>query len=172
MSEPSIQSVADIDWSSWEPKERATLLFVIRDEMALLIHKKKGLGAGKINGPGGRLEPGETPMQAAIREVEEELLVTPLNVRARGELKFQFVDGFSIHGYVFTAEDCKGTPRETDEAVPLWTPLEQIPYDRMWADDEIWLPMMLAGKTFSGRFIFHDDTMLDHAIDIDVPISW
>jgi 8-oxo-dGTP diphosphatase len=172
MSEPSIQSVADIDWSSWEPKERATLLFVIRDEMALLIHKKKGLGAGKINGPGGRLEPGETPMQAAIREVEEELLVTPLNVRARGELKFQFVDGFSIHGYVFTAEDCKGTPTETDEAVPLWTPLEQIPYDRMWADDEIWLPMMLAGKTFSGRFIFHDDTMLDHAIDIDVPISW
>ncbi|OQA24256.1 MAG: 8-oxo-dGTP diphosphatase [Verrucomicrobia bacterium ADurb.Bin345] len=157
--------LSDVDWSSWVPRERATLLFVIRDGQVLLIHKKKGLGAGKINGPGGRIEPGESPLQAAIREVEEELLVTPTGVREAGELKFQFVDGFSIHGYVFTATDCVGEPTETDEAIPIWTPLDRIPFERMWEDDHVWIPLMLAQKPFVGRFLFEDDTMLGYELD-------
>ena len=157
--------LSDVDWSSWVPRERATLLFVIRDGHVLLIHKKKGLGAGKINGPGGRIEPGESPLQAAIREVEEELLVTPTGVREAGELKFQFVDGFSIHGYVFTATDCVGEPTETDEAIPIWTPLDRIPFERMWEDDHVWIPLMLAQKPFVGRFLFEDDTMLACELD-------
>jgi len=166
MNSPRLyNTLSDVDWSSWVPRERATLLFVIRDGQVLLIHKKKGLGAGKINGPGGRIEPGESPLQAAIREVEEELLVTPTGVREAGELKFQFVDGFSIHGYVFTAKDCVGEPQETDEAIPIWTPLDKIPYDRMWQDDHVWVPLMLKHKPFVGRFLFEDDTMLGYELD-------
>lgn len=153
-----------MDWAGWKPSERATLLFVIRDGQVLLIHKKKGLGAGKINGPGGRIEAGETPLEAAVREVEEELCITPLGVEFCGELKFQFIDGFSIHGYVYRADDLRGEPQETEEAIPLWTPLEAIPYERMWADDRIWVPMMLAHQLFEGRFIFDADSLLDHAI--------
>ena len=156
---------SEINWATWVPRERATLLFVILDGHVLLIHKKKGLGAGKINGPGGRIEPGESPLQAAIREVEEELLVTPTGVREAGELKFQFVDGFSIHGYVFTATDCVGEPTETDEAIPIWTPLDRIPFERMWEDDHVWIPLMLAQKPFVGRFLFEDDTMLGYELD-------
>ena len=83
----------DIDWSSWQPTDRATLLFVITDGRMLLIRKKRGLGAGKINGPGGKLDPGEAPIDAAVREVREEIGVTPSGVSHRGELSFQFVDG-------------------------------------------------------------------------------
>ncbi len=57
---PYAGSTMNVDWTTWEPKERATLLFVIKEGQILLIRKKRGLGAGKINGPGGRLEPGET----------------------------------------------------------------------------------------------------------------
>ena len=160
---------SEVDWANWTPTERATLLFIIRDGQALLIHKKKGLGAGKINGPGGRLDPGETPRQAAIREVQEELLVTPTGMREAGELMFQFVDGFSIHGYVFTATDYEGEPQETDEAIPLWTPLDQIPFDRMWEDDRIWIPLMLAGTSFIGRFLFDGDKMLDYRLESSAP---
>jgi 8-oxo-dGTP diphosphatase len=156
--------IDDIDWASWEPRQRATLLFVVRDGRILLIHKKRGLGAGKINGPGGRLDPGETPLQCAIRETREELCVTPTGVRAAGELRFQFVDGLSIHGWVFIADGCDGEPQETDEAKPLWTPLERIPYERMWADDVFWIPLMLAGRPFDGRFTFDDDRLLDHVV--------
>lgn len=154
----------DMDWDAWKPVEQATLLFVLRDNQVLLIHKKRGLGAGKINGPGGRLEPGETAHEAAVREVQEELLVTPTGVEERGELFFQFADGHSIHGIVFTATNCEGDPKETDEAVPIWTPVDQIPYNRMWADDALWMPILLAGHRFSGRFLFDGDTMLGHDV--------
>ena len=155
----------EIDWPNWTPKERATLLFIRRDRRILLIHKKRGLGAGKINGPGGRLDPGETPVQAAVREVQEELLITPTGVRAVGELRFQFADGFSIHGYVFTASGYDGEPQETGEAVPVWCDIDRLPYERMWADDRVWMPLLLAGKKFAGKFLFDGDTMLGHEIE-------
>ena len=155
---------SQINWEAWVPTQRATLLFVIRDGQILLIHKKRGLGAGKINGPGGRLEPGETPDAAAVREVQEELCVTPTGLAAAGELRFQFADGFSIQGYVFTATDCRGTPQETDEATPLWVRLDAIPFERMWADDQGWMPLLLARRLFLGRFLFDGDTLLGHEL--------
>lgn len=161
-----MRRLEDIDWASWKAVDEATLLFVIRDEEVLLIRKQRGLGAGKINGPGGRLHVGEAPLQAAIREVEEEVCVTPHDISESGELSFQFVDGYSIHVHVFRAAGCVGDARATPEAIPLWTPIDQIPYDEMWADDRIWLPMMFERRRFNGRFIFDGDTMLDHAIDV------
>lgn len=157
-----IRSVGDIDWRSWSPDDVATLLFVVRGGSVLLIRKKRGLGAGKINGPGGRIEAGESPLAAAIREVEEEVCVTPRGVEPRGELSFQFVDGYALHVHVFVASDCDGEPRETEEARPCWTPVDRIPYAEMWADDSLWLPMVLEARSVSGRFVFDGDTMLDY----------
>ena len=73
MVTPDHLKIANIDWTQWQPQETATLMFVIRNDEVLLIRKKRGLGAGKMNGPGGRIEQGETPLQCAIRETEEEL---------------------------------------------------------------------------------------------------
>ncbi len=162
----AICTLEDVDWEHWRPAERATLLFVVRDGEILLIRKKRGIGAGKINGPGGRVDPGESPRACAIREVEEELRVTPTGVDQRGELKFQFSDGFSIHGYVFLANGCAGEPVETDEAIPLWTAVDRIPYREMWADDAIWVPWLLAGQRFAGRVLFEGDAMLAHAFEL------
>lgn len=160
-----MKKIIDIDWSVWIPEQRATLLFVIRNNQILLIHKKRGLGAGKINGPGGRIEAGETALEGAVREVEEELCVTPQEVSFCGELSFQFVDGLSLHCSVFRAENCTGTPQETDEAIPLWVPIDKIPYDNMWQDDQYWMPLMFDSKVFNGKFIFDKDTMLDKVIE-------
>ncbi len=157
---------SDIDWAHWVPTERATLTLVVKDGRILLIHKKKGLGAGKFNGPGGRVEPGELPEQTAIREVREELGVTPVGLRHAGELRFQFTDGFSIQGYVFRADDVDGEPRETDEAVPHWFPVSAIPYHQMWADDRVWMPLLLEGRLFRGRFLFDGDQMLGCDIEV------
>ena len=156
----------EIDWAHWQPKERATLLFILREGQILLIHKKRGLGAGKLNGPGGRLEKGETSLAAAIRETQEEICVTPSGIQAAGELLFQFVDGFSIHGYVFTATGFEGEPRETDEAIPIWIPADALPYHRMWADDRVWMPLLLQSKKFIGRFLFDGDLMLGCEVDL------
>jgi len=147
-------------WKTWEPRERATLCFLIQDGQILLIRKKRGLGAGKINGPGGRIEPGEEPHECAVRETSEEVGLTPLNVQNRGELHFQFADGYSLHCAVFVAHEFTGDLIETDEALPIWTPLDSIPYDEMWADDIHWLPGVIAGGTFRGYFHFDGEKML------------
>ncbi|MBI4864879.1 MAG: 8-oxo-dGTP diphosphatase [Candidatus Riflebacteria bacterium] len=154
------ETISDIDWPTWKPRDLATLLFVIQGDRMLLIHKKTGLGAGKINGPGGRLDGGETPVECAVREVQEELCITVRDPRWAGRLHFQFLDGYSIRGDVFVASEFDGTPTETPEAAPLWVRLDAIPYDRMWADDPLWIPMMLDGRTFIGRFIFDGDRMV------------
>ena len=150
-------------WQQWQPRERATLCFIIRDNQVLLIRKKRGLGAGKINAPGGRLEIGETPNECAIRETQEDGL-TPIGVQERGQLHFQFADGYSLHCTVFTASDFSGELIETDEALPLWTAIDAIPYQEMWADDIHWLPGVLNGGTFRGYFHFDNETMLTNNV--------
>ena len=158
--------LAEIDWTTWRAADLATLTFVIRDRRMLLIRKKRGLGAGKINAPGGRLDAGESWHDGAVREVEEELCVTPLDPVQVGENRFQFVDGYSIHVAIFRATAIRGVPTETDEAVPLWCDLERLPYEEMWEDDPLWVPCVIEGRPFSGRFVFDGDRMLDHAIDL------
>ena len=154
--------LSDIDWRHWTPQDRATLLFVMRGERVLCIRKKRGLGAGKINGPGGKIDAGETAAQAAVRETQEELGITPVGVQARGAIDFQFVDGYALRVYIFTASGYRGEPMETDEAIPIWVSTEAMPYDEMWADDRLWMPLLFAGQTVGGRALFDGDALLDH----------
>lgn len=151
----------------WQPTVVANLVFLTRGDEVLLIHKKTGFGAGKINGPGGKLEPGETAMEAAIREVQEELLITPRNLDEMGVLHFDFVDGLRLHCTVFHGTEFEGTPTETREAKPEWFRIGEVPYDRMWADDCHWLPQMLEGQRFRAWFRFEGETMLTRQVEFD-----
>jgi 8-oxo-dGTP diphosphatase len=161
-----MMTFAEIDWNCWTPQERSVLCFIFRESEVLLILKKRGLGNGKINAPGGKIEPGESPVQAAIRETQEEVGLTPHDPRYSGELFFEFTDGFRIHCTVFRAEGCDGTAVETGEAVPIWTPLDAIPYEAMWADDLLWMPLLLERRPFRGYFVFEGDTMLGQRIEL------
>ena len=158
--------VGEIDWTTWQAADLATLTFIVCGDRMLLIRKKRGLGAGKINAPGGRLDPGETWQVGAVREVEEELCITPLDPVYVGENRFQFVDGYSIHAVVFRATRIEGTPAETSEGAPMWFELDRLPYDEMWEDDPLWLPHVIAGRHFQGRFVFDGDRMLDHVVEL------
>jgi len=159
-----LNQLSDIDWDSWQAEVPATLVFVIRDGKILLIDKKTGLGKGKVNGPGGKVEPGESPEACAARECHEELGITVSNLQYCGQHRFQFVDGLTIHVWVYRTSDFEGIPTESPEARPLWVSLDEIPYGRMWEDDGIWLPMLLRGERFQGRWIFDGDRMLDYQL--------
>ena len=54
---------------------------LIEDNKVLLVQEKKQMAYGLWNFPGGKLEQGETPEQAAYREVREELSVELINPR-------------------------------------------------------------------------------------------
>jgi Ala-tRNA(Pro) deacylase len=127
--------------------------------------------ACKINAPGGRLLEGESPIDAAVREVREEVGVTPIDPRPRGTLAFEFIDGYRLFCHVFSADRFEGEPHESDEASPRWIALDEIPYEEMWADDALWLPKMLAGYGFRGRFVFDGDRMLSSELALDDPAT-
>jgi 8-oxo-dGTP diphosphatase len=163
----SIVKFSEIDWSTWVPRETATLMFVRMDGMVLLIRKLMGMGAGLINAPGGRVDPGETPEQGAVREAQEELHVTPIGVKEAGVLAFEFTDGYSLRCHVYTASSYEGVPTQTDEAIPLWIDEREMPYSQMWADDRLWYPLVLQGRKFSGRFLFDESIMLGCELDVE-----
>ncbi|MDF3129371.1 8-oxo-dGTP diphosphatase [Kiritimatiellaeota bacterium B1221] len=155
-----------IQWDRWVPTDQATLCFVLQNQQVLLIEKQRGLGAGKVNGPGGKFDPGETAAECAVRETQEELGVTPKDLEHRGLLRFEFTNGYKLEAHIFLAHDHEGEAVETEEAIPLWTDLDSIPYRRMWADDVLWLPHVLAGQSVKGDFLFDDEEMLGVSMEL------
>lgn len=144
---------------AWMPVHESVLVFIIQDGRILLIEKKRGLGAGKVNGPGGKLDEGETHLEAAFRETKEEVGVTPGKLEEMGLLSFEFADGYRLRCRVYRAGGYEGELMETDEAKPFWVSLKEIPYDRMWEDDIHWFPHLLERRYFEGEFLFEGDRM-------------
>lgn len=159
-----LRPVSGFDWQGWRGEIVATLMFVVRGGEILLIEKKRGHGAGKVNGPGGKIDEGETPLECAVRETEEELHISVKDAQKAGELWFQMSDYPSILCHVFIGSEYEGVPTETEEAVPLWVPLDAIPYNRMWEDDIHWLPLVLEGKGILGKFVFDGERMVSKEI--------
>jgi len=148
-------------------KKLATVLVVRKDERILLGMKKRGFGVGKWNGFGGKPLPGENIEKTAARETQEECAVVVKNIRKMGILDFEFAfkEEWNQQVHFFLAEEFDGDPAETEEMKPAWFSLEEIPYKSMWPDDKYWLPIMLEGKSFSGKFIFgKNNEILSHTI--------
>lgn len=147
--------------------KHVTLLFLLQEDKILLAMKKRGFGAGRYNGVGGKIESGETVEQAMVRECQEEICVTPLNYWKVAEHDF-FVEGGSawrMYAHVYFCDSWNGEPRETEEMAPEWFALADIPYDNMWQDDTHWLPQVLEGQKLMGRFTFdNNDNMLSHQL--------
>lgn len=147
-----------------------TLCFLLKDDQVLLAMKKRGFGAGKWNGVGGKVAEGESVEAAAVREVKEEIGVTvaPDALVPMGTLDFDFSDNheWAQTCTVFVARAWEGEPRESEEMRPRWYPKHALPFDEMWIDDPHWMPLVLAGKKIKGRFLFEDKggSMLNFAV--------
>jgi 8-oxo-dGTP diphosphatase len=127
----------------------------------LLGEKRRGLGAGRLVGPGGKREPGESAERTAVREVAEEvgLRLETDDLEARGTLdyRFPFRPSWSQVSDVFVCRRWQGEPAGGDELEPRWIPVADVPYDAMWDDARYWLPDVLRGGTVSARFTFAED---------------
>lgn len=161
-------SVDEVPWGSWEPTERCTLTYLFRDDEVLLIEKKRGMGTGYYNAPGGHIELEETKYEAAVREAKEETGLDMSELEEVGTLYFQFKDGIRMIGYVFFAHKGEGELiTECDETRPFWCKVKDLDYSRMWEDDKLWLPIALEGKKFEGFFLFDDLKLLDSRIVVE-----
>jgi 8-oxo-dGTP diphosphatase len=127
----------------------------------LLGRKRHGLGEGKWVGPGGKLEPGESATDAAVREVLEEtgLRVLSADLEPRGLLTYRFPyrEAWSQESSVFVCRTWSGEPAASDELDPEWFAIDDVPYARMWDDASHWLPDVLAGGSVRRTFTFGAD---------------
>ncbi|HET9174279.1 MAG TPA: 8-oxo-dGTP diphosphatase [Candidatus Saccharimonadales bacterium] len=137
-----------------------TLMLLKRDGELLLAMKKRGFGAGRWNGVGGKVEKGETISEAAVRECDEEIGVQAEHFSLVAVHDFLFPEGEDMRVFVYTCDQWSGEPVETEEMRPQWFSLDAIPYSEMWQDDIIWLPFVLAGKCLKGSFTFDSDDNL------------
>ncbi len=131
-----------------------TLVYLMKNNKVLFIEKKRGFGAGFINGVGGKVEEGETIEDCAVREVKEEVGLKVKSLKKRGVILFinNKVEHILVH--VFVSNDFEGTPKESEEAKPFWIDKDKIPFDKTWGDDKFWLPNVLNGGFVYAEFEF------------------
>ena len=138
-----------------------TLCLLLRDDEILLAVKKRGFGVGKLNGIGGKVDKGESIVEAAVRELKEEVGVTAdlKHLESIGDIKFYFKNksDWDQHMHIFFVKNWEGEPAESEEMKPEWHKQQNIPFDRMWSDDRHWIPLVLSGKKIKGEFYFNED---------------
>lgn len=141
-----------------------TVCFLLRGaapQEVLLGYKKRGFGAGKITGIGGRVETGETILAAACRELAEEIgvAVDEPHLQAMGAVTFYFPQRHTWNQrvHIFVVTEWRGEPRESEEIRPVWHSIDALPIARMWDDSRYWLPQVLAGQPIQAQITFADD---------------
>lgn len=149
--------------TSEQKKKVLTLCLLHTDTHVLLGMKKRGFGAGRWNGFGGKVEKGETIEEAARREfLEEAGLEIPILEKA-GLMDFEFQGNPEIlEVHIFRAREHVGEPKESEEMLPKWFHQDEIPFSEMWPDDPHWMPLFFAGKKFQGKILFGEgDSILE-----------
>ena len=150
-----------------------TLVLPVKDGQVLLGYKKRGFGAGKWNGFGGKVGDGENIEEAAARELLEECGLSSRKLVKYAVHEFEFQgEPVILQVHVFRAEGLDGSLAESDEMMPAWFDVEDIPCKKMWPDDIHWLPRFLSGETLIGKFLFKKDVGgQERLIDFEVEAS-
>lgn len=160
-----------------DPKHMCLMLLIDQDQQRIVLgHKLRGFGKGNVIAPGGKIDPGETVTQAAVRELHEEtgLVVDPAEVTDAGELLFTWADPLAQHFRVTlrTASKWQGELTPSDELDPFWCDFAKIEYVLMWDDDRFWLPGVLRGNAVHAVFGYDADQKYVTSADLTfVPIQ-
>lgn len=137
-----------------------TLTLFIKDNKILLGEKKRGFAKGTLNGIGGKQDQGETVDQAMIRECQEEIGTTPLDFEKVGRINFNLWykgEHANMEMHIYKCYTYTGTIQETEEIIPAWYDINNIPFEKMLADDLLWLPYVLKGNKVIGKVNFDKD---------------
>lgn len=140
-------------------KKQTSLIIGIKDNKVLLGMKKRGHGEGYWNGFGGKRNDNETIFKSALREIKEEVGITPTDMKEVGIIDFKIFES-----YVYVFSNFEGKVSESEEMKPQWFNKNNLPYDKMWEGDKVWYPLVLDGRTFDAKFTFDDKKLVECSI--------
>lgn len=142
-------------------KKIMTLCIIHQHPRVLLGMKKQGLGVGRWNGFGGKVEKGESIEEAMRREIKEEAGIEVKNLHKVGIIDFEFKGNpETLEVHIFRSDSFMGEPKESEEMKPEWFYIDEIPFDKMWPDDVYWMPFLLKGKKFKGKILFGESDII------------
>ena len=146
----------------------ATLCYVRRSGQTLMVHrirKANDMHQGKWNGLGGKLIPGETPEECAVREIREESGLEVYDLALKGLLTFpKFANDEDWYAFIFTARAGEGDLIDSPEGVLQWVEDEALLELNLWEGDRLFIPWLDRPGFFSGKFIYHDGRLVDHHV--------
>ena len=146
----------------------ATLCYLRRNGKTLMVHrvkKKNDMHAGKWNGLGGKLEPGETPEECVIREIMEESGLRVFNPILKGVLTFPaFSNDEDWYAFVFLVHEFEGQLIDSPEGDLKWIDNSELLNLNLWEGDRVFLPWLEQPAFFSAKFIYEDGHFIDHQV--------
>jgi len=108
------------------PDMRYTLCFLLRGDEILMLHRNNAPNRGLWNGVGGKIAPGETPVDSCLREVREETGYRLANLRFHGILTWEGYETEPGGLYIFSASAPKSAPQATIEGELRWQPRDWV----------------------------------------------
>lgn len=137
----------------------ATLGIIIRNNQVLLGFKKKGeIGSQTVNGPGGKVEEGESLEECLVRETKEELGIELDKEKLEKTAVITFfakgVVDFEVH--IFRTSIFSGTPQETLDMIPAWYDIDNLPFDKMLESDRKWFEKAIHGDKFNANVYYRE----------------
>lgn len=146
----------------------ATLVYIRHQGRTLMMHRIKKPGDmhwGKWNGLGGKIKPGETPEECAVREVREESGLSIEGPRLRGFITFPAFDQFDDwYVFVFTADRFQGALQETEEGRLEWIEDTKLKELELWEGDHIFMPWLDQEKIFSAKICYDRGKLSGHEV--------
>ena len=146
----------------------ATLCYIRSNDHTLMMHRVKkvdDMHAGKWNGLGGKLEPGETPEECAIREIWEEAGLRVVNPKLRGIITFPgFSNDEDWYTFLYVVDDFQGVLIDSAEGVLKWIPDDQLLNLNLWEGDRIFIPWLDGTGFFSAKFVYKEGKLLSHNV--------
>jgi len=102
----------------------AVRCFLIQDDKVVCIKYKTG-EIGYLDIPGGKIEEGETPEEASIREVYEETGMTENKLISVGDTIIEYPDRI-FNFKVYLATEFSGIPQEQEENESFFITLDDL----------------------------------------------
>ncbi|MBN3490138.1 8-oxo-dGTP diphosphatase [Acholeplasma equirhinis] len=139
--------------------KKTVLIYIENENKYLLILKqKKDMNQNKYSGVGGKIEPGETAYEAAVRETKEE---TGLTIKPIFKGIVHFHQGaYEEHMTLFKAYEFEGKLQASDEGDLFWIDKNELKKLPMWEGDYYFIEKLENEDIFEMHLYYEGEKLI------------